>query len=251
MEALNFVREAAEQIAKMREEIDILWSEKWVSTIKGLCDKIGALESMPRCTSFQRNRANTPADSPEEYYKRSLVIPFLDELSAQLKSRFTADDDAHVASLFKLLPAIIKEVNDFKDLEQNLLFWEVDLPSPHGLLNELKMWRRKWEECSTAEPASLLCCIAEADEDVFSNIRQLLLIACTLPVTSCEAERSFSALKRLKGSARSRMLDSRLAGLALMNVHYKTALKVDVNSIIKTFVQLHPRKLFCNSIIFD
>ena len=70
-------------------------------------------------------------------------------------------------------------------------------------------------------------------------------------MTSCEADRSFSALKRLKGSARERMLDSRLAGLAFMNVHHKTALKVDVNSIIKAFVQLHPRKLLCNSIILD
>ena len=61
---------------------------------------------------------------------------------------------------------------------------------------------------------------------------------------SCEAECSFSALKRLKGSTRSRMLDSRLAALALMNVHYKTALKVDVNSIIKTFVQLHRENYF-------
>ena len=138
LEALNLVREAAVQVAKMREDIDTLWSEKWVSSIKQLCDKIGAVESMPRCTMLQRNRANTPADSPEEYYKRSLVIPFLDELSTQLKIRFTADDDIHVSSLFKLLPAFIKEVKDFKQLEQNLLFWEVDLPSPHGLLFESK-----------------------------------------------------------------------------------------------------------------
>ena len=55
----------------------------------------------------------------------------------------------YTASLFKLLPAIIKEVKDFKDLEQKLLFREVDLSSPHDLLNELQMWRPKYRRSAT------------------------------------------------------------------------------------------------------
>ena len=40
-----------------------------------------------------------------------------------------------------------------------------------------------------------------------------------LPVTSCEAERSFSALRRIKNYLRSTMTEERLTGLALLNIH--------------------------------
>ena len=33
------------------------------------------------------------------------------------------------------------------------------------------------------------------DEDAFLNIYRLLVVACTLPITSAEAERSFSLMK--------------------------------------------------------
>ena len=39
------------------------------------------------------------------------------------------------------------------------------------------------------------------------------------PLTSCESERSFSGLRRLKNYMRSRMKEDRLNGLALMMVH--------------------------------
>ena len=53
----------------------------------------------------------------------------------------------------------------------------------------------------------------------FESVRKLLQIALTLPVTSCGAERSFSAMKILKNRLRSAMVDERLNGLALMYIH--------------------------------
>jgi hypothetical protein len=50
----------------------------------------------------------------------------------------------------------------------------------------------------------------------YENIRRLLQIFCTLPVTTCTAERAFSALKILKTYRRNSMTDERLTGLALM-----------------------------------
>ena len=44
-----------------------------------------------------------------------------------------------------------------------------------------------------------------------------------LPVTSCEAERSFSALHRVKTYLHSMMKQERLTGLALLNVHACTS----------------------------
>ena len=53
-----------------------------------------------------------------------------------------------------------------------------------------------------------------------SQIREALLnIACTLPVTSCECERSFSAMRRLRTWLRSSMTMNRMESIAIMNIH--------------------------------
>ena len=82
-----------------------------------------------------------------------------------------------------------------------------------------RFWKLKSESLDNIIPADLAHCIDAADEDVFPNIRVLLIIACTIPVSSCEAERSFSALRRIKSYLRSAMSSERFAGLALMHLH--------------------------------
>ena len=67
----------------------------------------------------------------------------------------------------------------------------------------------------------------------FENIKVALLILGTLPITSCECERSISALRRLKNYSRSTMVDDRLNGLALMHIHHE--IEPEVNSIIDKF----------------
>ena len=50
----------------------------------------------------------------------------------------------------------------------------------------------------------------------FPNIRRLIMVGCVSPVTSCEAERSFLAMRRMKTYLRSTMREERLAGLTLI-----------------------------------
>ena len=57
--------------------------------------------------------------------------------------------------------------------------------------------------------------LAHTDCDYFPNIRTLIMIVATLPVTSCECERSISMLKRVKTPLRSTMVEERLNGLAI------------------------------------
>ena len=78
-------------------------------------------------------------------------------------------------------------------------------------------------------------------EGVFINIEVALRILATTPMTSCEAERSFSAMKRLKNYSRCTMTEDRLNGLALLHVHLK--IKIDKNEIINRFAAKGPRRL--------
>ena len=73
----------------------------------------------------------------------------------------------------------------------------------HGTLNGVK-------KTAMAVPPTTLETTLPHATSMFPNIRELLRILCTLPVTSCSAERSFSGLKRIKTAMRSTMIVSRL-----------------------------------------
>ena len=72
-----------------------------------------------------------------------------------------------------------------------------------------------------------------------SSLHQLLFL---LPITSCECERSISALRNLKNYKRSTMVEERLNGLALMGIH--TEVVPDVEKIIDKFAQGNTRLKF-------
>ena len=70
------------------------------------------------------------------------------------------------------------------------------------------------------------------------------------PAASVEAERSFSALRRLKTSLRSSMSQERLNDAALCNIHQNVLDEVDVRQLLKEFVARNSvrGKLFGNFI---
>ena len=69
--------------------------------------------------------------------------------------------------------------------------------------------------------------------DGFENIKVILRILGTLPITSCKCERSISALRVLKDYKRSTMVEERLNGLALMNIHQEIV--PDTDKVIDKF----------------
>jgi hypothetical protein len=88
-------------------------------------------------------------------------------------------------------------------------------------------------------PLSVLGALATCPKR-FVFVRKLLQIAATLPVTSCSAERCFSAMKLLKSRLRSTMEEDRLNGLALMYIQNDR--DISVESVIDKFA-LTNRKL--------
>ena len=89
--------------------------------------------------------------------------------------------------------------------------------------------------------------IKACDPDNFPNIFSLLQIACTLPVTSCECERSASALRQLRTYMRATMGGDQQANLALIHIHRDRA--VDLEEVVDKFARLPSRRLEMDSII--
>ena len=61
--------------------------------------------------------------------------------------------------------------------------------------------------------------------DILPVLYKVASILATIPATSCSAERSFSALRRIKTSLRSTMGQDRLSSIAVINIERKYANK--------------------------
>lgn len=71
-----------------------------------VAEKVGLEEditSMPRIVGKQRHRSNHPAESSSEFWKRSLIIPYLDSVITSLETRFAEENTTFALS--KLHPA--------------------------------------------------------------------------------------------------------------------------------------------------
>ena len=96
---------------------------------------------------------------------------------------------------------------------------DVDLPNPLALGAELELWQTYWVAYKGSIPSSVASTLKAVTFDSFADIKVALRILATLPVTSCECERSFSAMRRLKNYTRSTMVEDRFNALALMEIH--------------------------------
>ena len=50
--------------------------------------EVGTEPRMPRVAGRQKHKENNPADTPEDYFKRNVAIPFLDHILTNLDIKF-------------------------------------------------------------------------------------------------------------------------------------------------------------------
>ncbi len=97
-------------------------------------------------------------------------------------------------------------------------------------------------------PRNICTALVETTSDLFPNIYCLLTVLAVLPVTSCEAKRCISCLRRLKSYLRSSMGQDRLTGLALLHIHNDIPVNVE---IVEEFALKHPRRMRLSNILCD
>ena len=121
-----------------------------------------------------------------------------------------------------IIPACFSDDGIASDVEM-IEFFKDDLTFPSSVKAELDLWHSHFRESSCDLPDTPKAAFEHANPLVFPNVRRMLARVMVLPVTSCEAERSFSTLHRVKTYLRSTMTQERLTGLALLNVHSHTS----------------------------
>ena len=212
----------------------------------------------PRINRRQMHRSSIQTTSAEEYYRITLYNEFLSHVVTELKDRFI-DKPADGYGLLHLLPSQCCSDGESDEIPQELIqavdFYQHDLPHAIMFPTEYRMWMRKWKQHGCEVPTKLVDALQACDL-TFPNIQVLLHLALTLPITSCEGERSFSQLKLIKSSHRSTMSANRLSGLALMKINRTRCEKFYQNpskmkELVQSFQQLHPRRMMLPFVLAD
>ncbi len=163
-------------------------------------------------------------------------------------SLFYSGLNGKAATLIGLVPSVLCERNI--DVSAAAKQYEEDLPSPDLVDFELKRWKAQHQDMDPdMRPDSCAKALKCCDPDLYPNLSVLLQLACTLPVTSCECERSGSTLRRLSNYMRGSMGQERLSGLALLHTHYD--FPIDIEKVVQEFFRLHPRRLHIDTVLLS
>jgi hypothetical protein len=174
----------------------------------------------------------------ENYFRVNMYIPVLDGLCTHLTDRFGAAQ-AKSLSLVGLVPAYM--TTDVKTLQPAIEFYRDILPSEHEITAEFAIWKQKWvsvDEASKVKTA--VAALSACKGDTLANIKVLLHILATLPVTTAEPERVFSKVERTATTIRS-MEEERLEALVLLQSHRDRSPSTD--QIINKFAMTEARRL--------
>jgi hypothetical protein len=149
---------------------------------------------LPRLASKQTKRANHPG-TPEEYYRRSIYIPLLDNVVNDLSSRLS-QSSLECFGLRGIIPSILVGAqgenlsNLLNQLKRGFEQFSPIIGSGDSKMNmivfegELELWKTKWKlekERKVKLPEDVMGVLDACDTNTFPTITNLLRILATLP----------------------------------------------------------------------
>jgi hypothetical protein len=172
--------------------------------------------------------AYTPVTATAHY--RSIFYNFLDGVMQQLSDRFNPDSDLGI--YLRLERMLLDGTIDSEIVAKYSLDFDAS-----RLQLQLSMLK---SECHALESiANIRKALLEMSPDcrrMFSQVEKLLRLLLVCPASTCEAERSFSALRRLKTWLRNSMGQVRLNSAAICHVHKDRLSDLDIYLLTKEFV---------------
>ena len=230
------VEEASRNLNSLREKADE-YTHRIFEHSSRIAAKSNIAITMPRVSQRQSHRANTQFTSIEDYFKKVVIIPFLDHLISNLSYRF----DAHMkqaAGIQRLIPTNITEELATCNIREAVNFYKDDLQNPDVIDEELHRWKLKWLAMSFADrPQTLSSTLKEPGS--FPNIFTLLKLFVMLPLTSCSCERSASALRRLNNYMRCSQTEQRLSH-CLQKPSFRHIFNVKISQVCQRLGSMPP-----------
>ena len=163
-------------------------------------------------------------------YYRPLYFLLLDTSIQQLEERF------HGNFSFLTYQALENMLltEKFRDVAADLsVYQEINWAD---FQIQVELFRSKRSVKSLSNAVGILQGMAPELRGEYSEVEKLVRLLLVSPASSAEAERSFSALRRLKTWLRSTMTQVRLNSLAVCHVHQEVLDVIDVDALINEFV---------------
>ncbi|VEN39052.1 unnamed protein product [Callosobruchus maculatus] len=190
--------------------------------------------SVPRLAHKQTHRSNPPSDNDNEYWRRSLIIPYIDSLISSLNIRFSQENTPAFA-LSRLHPLYMTKTS-IADLHKNAEsfqeFYNLDITG------ELNLWHNLWVTKALSDDQLKDIEVVDLFKEAnifYPAVRKALIILSTIPCTTATVERSFSTLRRVKTWLRSTMGEERLT--ASKNICSLACAKWSGSKIVKQAVK--------------
>lgn len=159
---------------------------------------------------------------------RAEFCKMIDAALISLQSYFSASDLSDYKKLSDLL------VTENTTFHQGLIDKYPELESSLEL--ELSFYRNHYSGSTVEDHRMHFKTMAASVRKMFPQVEKLLRLLLVSPASSCAAERSFSALRRLKTWLRSSMTQQRLNHLMVCHVHKERLSEVQCQDIAQKFI---------------
>ena len=188
----------------MNKLLTLVWHALYEQTVD-IAGRAGVVPEFPRNQLIQRNRPNVPADNAKDYWQRSMYLPFVDHLIAELDTRLLASSDRFKAQYF--LPRNIQALNDNVVDELYGIFQRDIIIPRQQFRNDINRWKARWA-LAAEKPDSITDLVDKTNADLYPGVKACLLVLLSMPVSTATAERSFSTMRCIKTYLRSTMTTS-------------------------------------------
>ncbi len=142
-QCVRYANDVHDEIKDIRTKADETFGEIFIS-VTHIAKSIGTELTVARRAGRQKHRDNYDGNA-EEYYRRSIYIPFLDKYSEELESRFLEHRDL-LSNIQNVIPTKCAEINDAELDSTTSVFKEVwpkeFTETAEELKTDLKMWKR-------------------------------------------------------------------------------------------------------------
>ena len=107
LQCINLLKETINQLRASVEEIH----DKFYQQAVEMAKKVNVDESLPRTCKVQTLRENYPVETPRDYYRVRITIPFLDHLKEEIEDRFPPEK-CNLYNGFYAIPSILLTTKD-------------------------------------------------------------------------------------------------------------------------------------------
>lgn len=204
----DHVNKLLQVMSMHRQDAELYFRDDIFSKAAIVAESLQIELKAPRQCQKSTHRSNPSHTNAEDYFRKAIYIPYMDSLISSLKTRFS-DENTTQFSLLTLQPMKMASLNrhDFKEKMNSINnVYQID-----NFEIEAMNWFDLWSTRDDQKDEELVD-ILSATQHFFPAVREAILIALTLPATTCTVERSFSTLRRVKTWLRSTMTDERLSG---------------------------------------